>query len=342
MSGGRPPLLEVRAQGLYCPAGEFYIDPRRPVPRAVVTHAHADHARPGSGAYLAQRDSAALLRQRLGASINLETLAYGETRTVNGVAVSLHPAGHIRGSAQIRLDRQGEVWVVTGDFKTEADPTCAPFEPQTCRTLVMEATFGLPVFRWPRPEAVLEQIHAWWRDNREAGRASLLQVYALGKAQRVLQGLDPRQGPIVAHEAVEAINRHYREGGVALPATLPEAALQDRGVRARCLVLTPPAAAGRSGRPVLSGASRALASGWMRLRRRRRELDGGFVLSDHADWEGLQAAVAASGAETVWLHHGYAAPLARYLAEGGWQTLALGNGTGAAGNDPGPAPEGEA
>ncbi len=318
-----PDLIVQRPQGLYCPPGDFYIDPWRPVPRAVVTHAHADHARRGHGAYLATAISEGVLRTRLGA-IALQGLAHGEALTINGVQLSLHPAGHLLGSAQVRLVHQGQVWVVSGDYYRSAhpgdvNPTCAPFEPVPCDCFITESTFGLPIFRW-RPQAeVMAEVNGWWRENADAGRASLLLGYSLGKAQRLLAGVDPAIGPIVAHASVEPINVAYRAAGVKLPATLPPASLGDPAVARRALVLAPPALrqAGWIGPDV--ACSTAFASGWMHLRGRRRArgMQRGFVLSDHADWPGLQAAIAATGAGRVIVTHGYAAPMVRWLRQQG-------------------------
>src|SRR5579872_5965471 len=179
-------LLDLRADALYCSAGDFYIDPWGAVDRAVVTHAHSDHARPGSRRYLTAGAGEALLRARLGPDVAIQSVAYGEALTLGDVRVSLHPAGHILGSAQVRIEHEGEVWVVSGDYKLAPDSTCAPFEPLRCHTFVTESTFGLPIFRWPAETEVVAAIHSWWRGNQAAGRASLLFAHALGKAQRML------------------------------------------------------------------------------------------------------------------------------------------------------------
>jgi len=317
-------LIVLRPQGLYCPQGDFYIDPWRPVPRAVLTHAHADHARRGHGAYLATAVSAGVLRARLG-DIALQGLAYGERVDVGGVTVSLHPAGHVLGSAQVRLAHRGRVWVASGDYflsghDDDANPTCAPFEPVRCDCFITESTFGLPIYRW-RPQAELHaEINAWWRGNAEAGRASLLLGYSFGKAQRLLAGLDPAIGPIVAHGAVEPINRAYRAAGVALAATEPmEAVAADPARRSRAIALAPPSVQGSAWARRLGEHRDAFASGWMQLRgaRRRQGVDRGFVLSDHADWPGLQRAIAATGCARVIVTHGYEAVMVRWLRERG-------------------------
>lgn len=307
-------LLEIRDSGFYCPAGDFYIDPWQPVDRALLTHAHSDHACPGSRAYLTAARGLALARERLGPDTAIEAIPYAEPRTIGDVRVSFHPAGHILGSAQIRLERGGEVWVVSGDYKLAPDPTCEPFEPLPCHVFITESTFGLPIFRWDDEARIIAEIEAWRQSNREAGVTSVLYAYPLGKAQRVLARLNPDLGPIFADPSVERYSRIYRAEGIALP--LPAAGRPDRGA----LLVTPPGARRPHG-----AASAAMVSGWMRIRgpRRRRSLDRGFVLSDHADWPELLRAIDATGAETVWVTHGYRAPLARWLGEHGKQAIAV-------------------
>ena len=319
-------LIVLRPEGLYCPAGDFHIDPWRPVARAVITHAHADHARSGHGAYLATAISEGVLRARLGADITLQGLAYRETVDLHGVRVSLHPAGHVLGSAQVRVEQHGRVWVASGDYfasgvADDVNATCAPFEPVDCHCFVTESTFGLPIYRWRAQAAVQREINAWWQANAQAGRASLLLGYSFGKAQRLLAGLDTTIGPIVAHGAVETLNAAYRAAGVALPPTrrideLPRAELK------RAIALAPPAVQDSAwARRLGDDVSDAFASGWMRLRgaRRRQGVDRGFVLSDHADWPGLQRAITATGAERVIVTHGYEAVMVRWLQQQGLQ-----------------------
>ena len=312
-------LLQLTPGGLYCPAGDFYIDPWAGVQRAVITHAHADHARPGSGRYLTTRAGESVLRLRLGAEAAIEAVAYGEAVVQQGVRVSLHPAGHILGSAQVRVEFQGEVWVVSGDYKVAADPTCTPFEPIRCHTFVTESTFGLPIYRWPNQAEVLAEVNAWWRGNQEAGKASLLFGYALGKAQRLLAGLDPSIGPIFTHGAVAKVNAAYQAAGVRLPETVHVGSVGRKGRWHQALIVAPPSAHGSPWARKFGTASAGFASGWMQIRgtRRRRAVDRGFVLSDHADWPGLLGAIRATGAERVWVTHGYSAVLARWLREQG-------------------------
>jgi putative mRNA 3-end processing factor len=312
-------LLTLTDRGLYCPAGDFFIDPWLSVRRAVITHAHTDHARRGSEQYLAVREGERVLRTRLGDTAVIDTIGYGEPVVHNGVRLSLHPAGHILGAAQVRIEYQGQVWVVSGDYKLEPDSTCTPFEPVHCHVFVSESTFGLPIYRWPGQAEVFEDVNAWWRRNQEAGKCSLLYGYALGKAQRLLAGVDPGIGPIFVHGAVARLVKDYRASGVNLPlctyvGDAPESTKWDRA-----LVIAPPSAHGTPWARKFSPASTALASGWMRIRgtRRRRAVDRGFVLSDHADWTGLLAAIRASGASRVWVTHGYVAVLVRHLREQG-------------------------
>jgi putative mRNA 3-end processing factor len=319
-----PPLV-LTDNGLYCPAGDFSVDPWRPVERAVITHAHSDHVAWGCGRYLTSAEGQHVLRARLGPDTTIETLPFGESLAVGGVRLSLHPAGHIVGSAQVRIEEDDHVLVVSGDYKTEPDPTCTPFEPVRCHTFVTESTFGLPIYRWPDRLETFEEINAWWRANREAGRASLLFGYALGKAQRLLAGLDPSIGPIFTHGAVEAMNQAYRASGVPLPETTHAPTGGKKADWAGALIVAPPSAHATPWARKFGPASTGLASGWMRIRgtRRRKAIDRGFVLSDHADWPGLLGAIAATGAERVWVTHGYSAPLARWLQEQGREAVPL-------------------
>ena len=324
MSSTPADLVVQRPEGLYCPAGDFFIDPWRPVDRAIITHAHADHARTGHRHYLAAAPAEGVLRARLGA-VTLQTLAYGERIEHHGVTVSLHPAGHVLGSAQVRLEHGGQVWVASGDYKVAPDRTCAPFEPVRCHVFITESTFGLPIYRWQPDDAVFADINAWWQANAAAGRASVLLCYSFGKAQRILSGVDPAIGPIVVHGAVEPLNRAYRAAGVALPDTLTVSDVTDKADLQRALVLCPPGAAASPWIKRFGDTSDAFASGWMQLRgaRRRGGYDRGFVLSDHADWPGLLAAIGATGAQRVIVTHGSVPVMVRYLGGQGLQAEAF-------------------
>ena len=315
----RTDLIVSRPEGLYCPAADFYIDPWRPVERAVITHGHADHARPGHRHYLAAALGEGVLRKRLGADINLETLQYGQSISLNGVKLSLHPAGHVLGSAQVRLEHKGEVWVASGDYKVEADGTCAPFESVRCDTFITESTFGLPIYKWQPQTEIFADINAWWQSNADLNRTSVLFCYAFGKAQRLLSGLNSAIGPIVVHGAVEPLNRVYREAGVPLPATQYVGDVADSAQFKKSIVLAPPSAQGTSWMKRFGDYADGFASGWMQLRgrRRRRGVDRGFILSDHADWPGLVAAITASGAGRILVTHGSVNIMVRWLAEQG-------------------------
>lgn len=317
-------MVVVRKEGLYCVPGDFYIDPWRPVDRAVITHAHGDHARWGHKHYLASSQSVNILKSRLGADIDIDGLAYGERIVHKGVTVSLHPAGHVLGSAQVRMEHEGEIWVASGDYKVEPDKTCAPFEAVRCHTFITESTFGLPIYRWDPQQEVFDEINRWWRRNAEEGRTSVLYAYAFGKAQRVLSGLDTSIGPIVCHGAVEPLNRVYREGGVELPQTQLVSETGKEEMK-RALVLAPPSAAGSTWTRRFGDYSDAFASGWMLLRgaRRRRGVDRGFVLSDHADWPGLLGAIEATGARQVVVTHGSIPVMVRWLCQIGLDAKAF-------------------
>jgi putative mRNA 3-end processing factor len=324
MSQDHDALLRVTDSGLYCERGDFYIDSWRPVGRAVVTHAHADHLTWGCGEYLVARDGLGVARARLGEPSTIATAACGEPLDINGVKVSLHPAGHILGSAQVRLEHAGRVRVASGDYKVEPDDICAAFEPIRCHGFISECTFGLPIYRWRPQREVFADLASWWRPNRDAGRASVLYAYALGKAQRLLAGLaatlgDDLPGPIYTHGAVEAMNRACRDAGIPLPATTHAAEAAPGFNWSGALIVAPPSAHGTPWTRRFAPASTAFASGWMRIRgaRRRRSVDRDFVLSDNADWPGLLAAIAATGAETIWLTHGYTAVVARWLRQRG-------------------------
>lgn len=318
-------ILQLTHSGLYCAAGDFYVDPWLPVDRAVITHAHADHACPGSRAYLAARAGAALLRARVGGEAAIEALDYGEVVNLGSVRVSLHPAGHILGSAQVRIESGGEVWVVSGDYKLQPDPTCAAFEPVACDTFVTESTFGLPIYRWPRAAEVLAEIRSWWAANQQAGKASVLFAYSLGKAQRVLAGIDAAAGPIYTHGAVENFCRLYRAAEIALAPATHVASAPAGTDWSRALIVAPPSANGTPWMRRFGPVSTGFVSGWMRIRgaRRRRSLDRGFVLSDHADWPGLMSAISACGASRVWVTHGYRAPVVEWLKRQGLDAQAI-------------------
>lgn len=321
-------MLTTTASGLYCAAGDFHIDPWRPVARAVITHAHSDHARVGSAAYLATRQSGPILRARLGREIALQEVGYGEVVTLGAARVSLHPAGHVVGSAQVRIEVGGRVCVVTGDYKIASDPTCAAFEPVVCDEFITESTFGLPIYRWPDAGEVFAQINAWWMKNAAMGRTSVIFAYSLGKAQRILEGVDKSIGPLGVHGAVARMNEACQAAGVVLPAAVVATGEGRKVVQGRGLVVAPPSVDATVWLRKLGGregVATAAASGWMAIRgnRRRQSVDRGFVLSDHADWDGLQWAIRASGAELVGVTHGSVEPMVRWLREQGREAYAI-------------------
>ena len=313
-------MLIESPSGVFCPAGGFHIDPWGPADRALITHVHGDHARAGSRAYLCAEPSRPLLGRRFGPDARIESVRYGETVTLGDVRVSFHPAGHILGSAQIRIEGSGGVWVGAGDYKRAADPTCAPFEPIACDTFVTESTFGLPIYRWDRTDVVVAEILAWWDDNRAAQRTSALFCYTVGKAQRILAELArATDRPVFVHGAMLPMIDAYRDAGVHMleAASVTE---QPKGRKfAGELVLAPLSARGTPWMRRLGVHSDAFASGLMRVRgvRRQRAFDRGFVLSDHADWPALLHTIAETGAHRVLATHGHAEPLARYLREQG-------------------------
>jgi putative mRNA 3-end processing factor len=313
-------VLRETPDGLYCPAGGFYIDPWGAVDRAIITHAHGDHARAGSRAYLCAEPCRPLLERRFDPGALIETAPYGLPTRIGNVSVSFHPAGHILGSAQVRVEGADGVWVVSGDYKREHDPTCEAFEPVRCDTFISESTFALPVFRWDPAGEVIADLLRWWQDNRDAGLTSVLFCYALGKAQRILASLvDVVDRPVLVHGAMVATTEVYRRAGVRLAAT---ELLVERGRKASTageLVLAPLSARGTPWMRRLGEFSDAFASGTMRIRgvRRQRNVDRGIVLSDHADWPALLQTIAEVGASRVLTTHGYPEPLARHLGTQG-------------------------
>lgn len=317
-------VLQLTPNGLYCAIGNFYIDPWQPVDRAVITHAHADHARYGCNRYLAAAPGEHVARMRLGVDAKIQTLPYGEAYTIDGVTLSFHPAGHILGSAQVRVEHKGEIWVVSGDYKTEPDSTCAPFEPVRCHTFITEATFGLPIYHWPAQQKVFVQINDWWRNNAAQGRATILYCYALGKAQRVLAGIDASIGPIFTHGAVERLNGAYRASGITLPKTT-YALAANKTEFGGSLIIAPTSVRGTSWLNRFGNFSSGYVSGWMRIRgaRRQRAVDRGFVLSDHVDWDALIQTIKATGAERIGVTHGYIPVVVRYLREQGMDAYAI-------------------
>jgi putative mRNA 3-end processing factor len=312
------PVLTFTDRGIYCPDGDFFIDPWRPVDRALITHGHSDHARWGHRRYLATHQALPVIRHRLG-QIEATGIGYGERVQIGGVTVSFHPASHVPGSAQIAVERAGEVWVVSGDYKVEPDGLAEGFAPIRCHAFISECTFGLPVFRWQPQARVMDEISQWWAGNAAAGKVSIIGAYSFGKAQRLMAGVAPI-GPILTHGAVEEVTAILRAQGYALPDTVRAVAGVDGKTHPGALVIAPPSALGSAWARRFGPAEEAFASGWMAVRgiRRRRSLGTGFVVSDHADWDGLNTAIRATGCEKVFVTHGYTAPFRRWLAEQGY------------------------
>lgn len=318
-------ILQRTEKGLYCVAGDFYIDPVRPVARAVVTHAHSDHARWGCGHYLATQNSESLLRMRMSPDAEFEFLPYGQTITHHGVRISFHPAGHMLGSGQVRVEVNGQVAVVAGDYKLGDDATCEPWQPIRCHLFVTESTFALPVYRWPPQQTVFQSINDWWRANAEQGKCTVIYGYAVGKSQRLIAGLETNIGPIYTHGAVEKGVQAYRATGVDLPATTYTGSLEKKHDWSGGIVVAVPSAHGTPWLRRFGKISTAMASGWMMIRgtRRRRATDRGFVLSDHVDWPTLLQAIELCDPQRVWVQHGYSEVAARFLRSLGRDAVAM-------------------
>lgn len=314
------PLLEFTDRGIYCPQADCYIDPSKSVKKALITHAHADHARAGHTQYIATHQSVPILRHRLGSFIKIQGVNYGEKIAVNGVEISFHPAGHIIGSAQIRLQYQGEIWVVSGDYKLENDGFCTPFEPVKCHTFITESTFGLPTFSWQDQSIVFGEINTWWRENNAKGIISIISAYSLGKAQRILLNLDPTIGDIYTHGAIENTHDVLRRQGFDLMEGKKVTNTIKYQFMEGSMVLAPTSALGSEWTKRFGNYKEAIVSGWMAIRdtKKRYDMERGFILSDHADWDGLNTAIKATGAENIFVTHGYSEMFARWLLEQGY------------------------
>lgn len=309
-------LITVRPEGLYCEAGHFYIDPWKPVDTALITHAHADHAYSGHKSYYATSISEGILRRRLGQGINLEGVKYGDKIKLGNTWVSFHSAGHVLGSAQVRVEHKDEVWVASGDYKRDLDPSCDPFEVVECDAFITEATFGLPIYHWDSGEVTAEQIYTWWQGDLT--RPSLLFCYAFGKSQRVLAELTKfTDKTVYLHGAVHTLTEIYRDAGIEMLPTVPVSQMEKSYKFAGDLIIAPPSGHRSSWMKRFKRPQTAFASGWMAVRgnRRRRGYERGFVLSDHADWPGLLKTIEQTKAKKVYVTHGQNDVLARYLNE---------------------------
>ena len=312
------PLLQFNDKGIYCAQADVYLDPWRPVKTALITHGHADHAKWGHENYISQETNVPILKHRLGVQ-NAIGKKWGEQFTINQVTFSFHPAGHIIGSAQIRVEYKGEVWVFSGDYKTEDDGISVPYEPVKCHVFITECTFGLPVFKWTPQQIVMEEINNWWIENQAEGRNSVLFGYSLGKAQRLLHGLNPEIGTIFTHGAVENMTEVLRPLIKLPPTTLITRETKKEDIKG-AIILAPPSAHGSTWIKKMMPYVTGNASGWMAFRgaRRRKAVDKGFVLSDHCDWDGLMSSIKATGAEKIIATHGYSDLFAKYLRENGY------------------------
>ena len=312
-------LIKFTNKGIYCPIADIYIDPWKPVKRALITHGHSDHARPGMRSYLATKKAVPVIKHRLGSGIDIQGIEYNETITINGVDFSFHPAGHIIGSAQIRLSYKGEIWVISGDYKIENDGLATPFEPIKCHHFITESTFGNPAFNWKPQSEVIDEINEWWSENKSNKSTSIISAYSLGKAQRLIHNIDHSIGQIYCHTAVQNVNEIIKSQGIDIKFTKSVNVLKPKD-SAGSLIIIPPGAITDKWLKQFKQARTASASGWMAIRgtRRRSPVDRGFVLSDHADWNGLNDAVKNTGAENIYVTHGYTNIYSKYLSELGF------------------------
>ncbi len=317
-------MLKFKSEGIYCVPGKFYIDPWRPVDKALITHGHADHARWGMKSYLCHHFTVPILQSRISSTIDVQGIGYGEPIVINGVRVSFHPAGHIIGSAQIRLEYRGKVVVISGDYKTQDDGLSTPFEPVKCHEFITESTFGLPIYNWLPVAENNRLMQEWVRGNQQHGKTSIFIGYSLGKAQRILKGLEGLDD-IYVHYSIAKLNEAYASAGIRLP-KWHEADLREdvKKVAGKILIVPPSLADSNIIKKVPAGAT-AICSGWMQVRgaRRWRSADAGFAISDHADWGGLLEAVRATGAEKVYVTHGQTHVFSQYLEEIGIHAVPL-------------------
>lgn len=296
------PLISWTSKGLYCSAGDFYIDPHRAVEVAIITHAHSDHARRGHKKYITEKTGVGLLKSRLGQKIHVESYCYREVFFINGVKVSLHSAGHILGSCQVRVEFGGEVWVASGDYKRDFDPSCEPFETVTCDTFITEATFGTPSFVWQKNLDHGQMIFDWWQENARRGFNSVVFGYSLGKAQRILAELSElAHKPVVIHATIVDLTECYRQERINLASTVELMSVLHQ--LDGDLILAPPSVLKESWAPKLGRYKTAFASGWMQNGRGFGRYDYGFVMSDHSDWNDLNQTIFESQAKTVYVQH---------------------------------------
>jgi putative mRNA 3-end processing factor len=310
------PLIDFTRKGLFCVPGNFFIDPWIAVEKAVITHAHSDHARWGHGSYLCHHFTKPLLQLRLG-NQNYQSVDWNEPVFFNGVRISLHPAGHIIGSSQIRIEYRGEIWVVSGDYKTENDEISGVFEPVRCNTFVTESTFGLPIYNWRTQKEIFNDIQNWIIKNKASGRTPVLTAYSIGKAQRLLVAIKDVTENIFVHGAIWNVQEALKHAGWKLPIVHRVTTETSKDLLKESVVIVPSFADNSTWMKRFYPYSIGECSGWMQVRGnvRRRNADAGFALSDHADWKGLLEAIKATGAEKVYVTHGFQSAFSRYLNE---------------------------
>lgn len=314
------PLLISTQGGIYCQRADVYIDPSRSCKEAIITHAHSDHARGGMDLYHATVQTADLMRSRISSNLNIQEYVYGGGFVKNEVKFSFHCAGHVLGSAQIRVEYQNEVWVVTGDYKIEDDGVSGAYEQLQADHFITESTFALPVFKWEKQSDVFKKMNNWWSCNAKENIFSIIYAYSLGKAQRVLSGLSAEIGEIYVHPSVHKINKIYEKHGVVFPKTTSitgQKSLSQQG-----LLISPMGITKTENISQIKKYEEAFASGWMMFKgiKNRRSFDMGFALSDHVDWDDLNRAVLESKASCVYPVHGYTKIYSRYLNEKGIKT----------------------
>ncbi len=309
-------LISFTDKGLFCEQGNFYIDPWKPVDKAIITHGHGDHAYFGHKKYLCHIHTKPILQLRLGEN-NFQTLQWNEIVNINGVKISLHPAGHIIGSSQVKLEYNGKIWVVSGDYKVENDNISGRFEPVKCNTFITESTFGLPIYKWKTQEEIYDNIVTWINRNKENGKTSIILAYSLGKAQRVLQAIKETTQTIFAHGAVFNMQQTLINAGWNITPVVRVTPETPKELLKAAVVIAPPSADGTPWMKKFQPYAVGVCSGWMQVRgnARRRNVDAGFALSDHADWDGLLQTVKATGAEKVFVTHGFQSAFSRYLNE---------------------------
>lgn len=309
-------MLTFTNKGIYCPIGDFYIDPWLPVNIAIITHGHADHARSGMGTYFCHHFTVPILKSRIGPHIHVIGLAYDTARIINGVTVSLHPAGHIIGSAQVRLEYKGKVVVISGDYKIQDDGLSTPFEPVKCHEFVTESTFGLPIYNWKPIPVLNQEMQQWISYNQSIGKTSVFIGYSLGKAQRIMQAVKD-MGNIYVHYSIQKLNEAYKAVGITLPDYQTMDMRESLKHLDQQIVILPPSLLDTHAIKKIPNMAYAICSGWMQVRgaRRWRSADAGFAISDHADWSGLLAAIKATEAEHVYVTHGQTASFSKYLNE---------------------------